>query len=165
MKRYTVKNKLGLFIILYLMSCSSPKVIYKPLGMTDKGLPEIHLKETCDLNEFKEYNPFETNNSSDTTALIYLNTPNPWARCFELDRRSLKNLKNYIMMQKGVSIDSSSLKRYTDWGSYGVIVIQRGKTVYLFLHGYEESRIFFKNQLQFINKNEKIFNEIQYLAR
>lgn len=165
MIRYLDKNKLALFMVLWCISCSSPEIIYKPLGNTDKGLPEIHIKKTCSLNDFKNYNPFDPDNSSDTTVQIYLNTPNPWARCYELDRKSLKTLKNYIMKQKGVSTDSSSLKKYTDWGSYGVIVHQKEKTVYLFLRGYEEHRIFFRNQLHFINKNEKLFDEIQSLAR
>ena len=165
MKKYVDKIKLALFMVLGFISCSSPEIFYKPQGMRDKGLPEIHIKKTCNLNEFKNYNPFDPDNSSDTIVRIFLNTPNPWARCYELDRKSLKNLKNYIIMQKGVSKDSNSLKRYTDWGSYGIIVHHKGKTMYLFLRGYEESRVFFYKQLHFINKNEKLFDEIQSLTR
>ena len=165
MKRYSNKIKLILFIVLGFISCSSPEIFYKPRGMTDKGLPEIHMGKTCKVDYLKNYNLFDPENSSDTIVQIYLNTPNPWTRCYELDRKSLKNLKNYIMMQKGVSTDSNSLRKYPDWGSYGVIVNHKGKSIYLFLRGYEESRIFFYNQLHFFNKKEALFNEIEALSR
>ncbi len=165
MIKYLNEIKLGLFFIMCSISCSSPEILYKPKGMTDRDRPEIHIKKTCDLENFKNYDPFDINNSSNATEKIYLSTANPWAKCYELDRKSLKKIKNYIMTYKGISTDSNSLRKYSDWDSYGVIINHKGQTVYLFLRGNEESRIFFRNQLLFINKNEKLFDEIQALTK
>ena len=87
---------------------------------------EIRISKKCDFNKFKNHDPFDTKNSSDTIVMVYLSTPDPWEKCYELDRRSLKTLKNYITTQKKVNVDSHSLKRYIDWGSYGVIVKYKG---------------------------------------
>lgn len=159
------KIKLILFSVLCFISCSSLEIIYKPQGMTDKGLPEIHLKKKCDIEDSNSSNPFNGNNSSDTTVQIYLETPNLNVRCYELNRQTLNTLKNYILNYKGISSDSNALKRYTDWGSYGVIVKHNGGKKYLFLRGYKESCLFFAKQLEFVNKSELYFSEIELLAK
>lgn len=137
MKKSFIHACLCIFISLISLSCKSQTLIlYESIGLMDKPLPEIRIQEFC--NE-------ESN-----------------IKCFVLDKSNLKLLGQYIEKYKEVGHLHNNEYPY---GAYKVILNTGKMEKKIVLPDKEEAYLFFKHQLELLQKNEKLYNEIKVLLK
>jgi hypothetical protein len=136
------KSIFSICLIFIINSCASQCIIFRPIGVSDKPLPEFKISTNPNDSGRNEY---------------YLN----------LESFSLlnSNIKKYI--DNSDSIVTLSLGRFwrSDYGSYKItITTTKGNREY-FMDDSKKSHVFFEEQLPIFKENNDLYIRILTLIR
>lgn len=136
----TILRGLVIVFILFLTSCNSQSIIvFEPLGIMDKPLPTIKIFTKGQITENDSVKMFITDNST------------------------VNSLKNYI--ENNLVKEISKKEVEFEYGAYKVKVLEgNAETIYI-LKTRVDSYDFFKNQIRYIDSNNKLSNELKVLLK
>lgn len=136
----TILRGLVIVFILFLTSCNSQSIIVlEPLGIMDKPLPTIKIFTKGQIIE------------------------NDSVKMFITDKSTVNSLKNYIESNLVKEISKKEVE--FEYGAYKVKVLKgNAETIYI-LKTRVDSYDFFKNQIRYIDSNNKLSNELKVLLK
>jgi hypothetical protein len=132
-----------IFIILLFIyslvnvSCSAQKLVYEPIGESDKPLPTIQIITKEDNNLIE--------------------------KTFIVNKETFRILKKYVsnkLDKKQIPINTGY-----EYGSYKIIYSNGSKRIEYIIDSRDKSRIFFQGQLELIKINPKLYKEIEVLIK
>lgn len=136
----TILRGLVIVFILFLTSCNSQSIIVlEPLGIMDKPLPTIKIFTKGQIIE------------------------NDSVKMFITDKSTVNSLKNYIESNLVKEISKKEVE--FEYGAYKVKVLKgNAETIYI-LKTRVDSYDFIKNQIRYIDSNNKLSNELKVLLK